>query len=239
MVFEIYGGFCILIKVIHGMGSLKDLTMLYHRIIETEYNESVDTSSGFIKKPDYFFKYEDLKELARAHGLSQELIDELIEKGYIVEVKNGYFRTLHMDVAMRCSDIRIRYCGTRYATSTRLFLYKIPFMNSVDRIYIPNINGNNLERELYSVIKMLLEEEIANLYITALRKHIEHISEGCSKGLDIYQIYSILNILQNLHSNKKVFVLSAPTGSGKTEIFLVAATLLALKDKLEKKNSFH
>ncbi len=220
------------------MKSLKDLAILYHKIIEAEYEKSVDASTGLIKNPDYFLVHEDLERIARASQYNQELISELIKRGYVIEIKSGHFRTLHMDIAVRCSDLRVQYCGTRYVASTRLFLYKVPFMDSEeDRIYIPHITGNSLERGLYLAINELLEKKIADLYISALRKYIKHVSKGCSKGLDAYQIYAVLNILRNLHSNKKVFILSAPTGSGKTEIFLIVATLLALKDKLEDKVS--
>ena len=141
------------------------------------------------------------------------LIESLIDKGFLLEIKDDLYRSLHMDVAIRASDIRIKHNGTRYVTSARLFTYRVSFMSIEDRVYLPQVDSRlELERMLYKNIEENLGKELVEVYIRSLREYINWISGGKSKGLDIYQLYSVLRILQ-LFNERKVFTICAPTGA--------------------------
>ena len=216
--------------------SIKEKAKVYHGIIRNEYNMAL-TNEGFIKNPSYYLTYKDLLKKAKELGAHTDIVDDLINQGYIIEVGNDKYRSIHMDVAIRASDVRIQYGGTRYVTSARIYMYEIPFMESDDRIYFPSKQGMNIENYLFDYLKLIFKNtNLLEIFLESLRAYLKAVSRKKSQGLDAYQVYSLYRILKD-YNEKRVFVLSAPTGSGKTEIFLTMATALALANKTEDRTA--
>ncbi len=184
-----------------------------------------------------------------------ELFRELLRKGLLVKVgKTGggeeAYRTLHFDIAVRAADIRTYYWGKIYVTGSWVLLDEIDYISDNDRkfhIYlakdkslgIPDYLNNDEEKFVkicFRDIKRFFEDssEAFKHTINAFNTYFKESSRKVF-GFDGYQLAAIRRILYYF-KDKDVFIISAPTGAGKTEIFLFVAMAVALKSReyLEK-----
>ncbi|MGB9760125.1 MAG: DEAD/DEAH box helicase, partial [Thermoproteota archaeon] len=191
---------------------LDELRDAYHKIVKFEYLKYKETN----KLQQVFFT---LSEIQEKEGISQELIKELENLGFVVAIGNDTYRSIIMDIAFRASDIRIKYGGTKYVLESDLALKERPLLG-LDYVKFDRPD-KNLE-ELKKASQTVIPEDFADRFFRALN------SAGI-KGLSKYQFDSIMKLLYK----KDDVVVSAPTAFGKTYIFIIPILLVAIKAKLE------
>ena len=171
---------------------------------------------------------------------TEECFTKLIKKGFLVKVRNGY-RSLHMDVAIRSAFVRTSPNSPPYIVSPRLALYEIPIPSRGDRRISPGRRYGDkglgkVENVLTKSIVGFFGEKgakYAEIYKEFLRKHF---GDG---GLDVFQALALSRLLREGYPPVgKTFIITAPTGSGKTEIFtlyMVAKLIKAVMDSTEER----
>jgi len=215
-----------------------NIVSAYHRIIREECKK-------YIHRKYNTLKYEDDPTevcLSRADVLrivgDSETFEKLVNKGFFVHLKDDYYRSLHMDVAIRSASLRTYHEGPDYIVSPRIKccneIEEIYIPSKEDRVYLPNPNAtDNLSRGLYEAIFNFFKEEreLVEIYVNFIRGYF---SNG---GFDPFQAYTLSKILELYKSpeypTKKAYVISAPTGAGKTEIFAFYMLAKLLKNKVE------
>jgi len=186
----------------------------YHRILRFEYSKYEEIKS--LQK--VFFT---LSELQEKEKLPDNIIRELQDRGFIVKIGDGKYRSLLMDVAARISDIRIKYGGTKYVLESELTLKPRPFLNwNYVEFDKPSKELEKLKEAFCSVVP----SEYAERFLKIL-------TNAGIKGLSKYQYLSIIEFLRDNRDT----VISAPTAFGKTYIFVIPILLAAIKAKLENK----
>jgi DEAD/DEAH box helicase domain-containing protein len=204
------------------MGYMKNIAQAYHALIEREYRKYAD-SNGRIEEA-YLTVSEAIDVIASCLKCdvsdAKNLLEKLIEMGFIVFNGNEKIRTLHFDVAYRVSNITIKYGSLRYPLETKIYVRdeKIPSFtdHSFDEIssFVPS--------EIYPIIKHALYKD---------PKGIEGFGE--IGGFSDFQFEAIKAILK---ADKRAYVLTASTSGGKTYAFLIPALIMALQDKFNEKN---
>ncbi|WP_456371827.1 DEAD/DEAH box helicase [Methanocaldococcus sp.] len=206
----------------------------YHKLVEMEYNKIIDQRSKVIdpRAIGYSTTYEDIiKTIGEDRKDSKDSFKELRRRGFLVKLDEDSYRTLHIDVAIRSAYLRTAYESIEYIVGPRLFLYKLPIPSKEDRILKPFGNGD-YEKEFYRRVKGFFNnDEIANIYCEIIKKYLG------DSGFDAFQIFSLMTLLkENDILNKKGYIITAPTGAGKTEIFLLYALAKLLKNKVNGNN---
>jgi len=223
----------------------------YHALLRQEFEVYVDV----VKSRDGEYKAGTLRLGIEGKSLPRERIvslfkkvsndpeacfDELVEKGFIVKVGDGY-RSLHMDVAIRSAFVRTSPNSPPYVVSPRLALYEIPIPSAEDRRISPGRSYtepglSNVENLLVKSIVGFFGEngsEYADMYREFLGRHF---GDG---GLDAFQALALSRLLREAYSPiGRTFIITAPTGSGKTEIFtlyMVAKLLRSIMDDREER----
>ncbi|MCQ4152804.1 MAG: DEAD/DEAH box helicase [Archaeoglobi archaeon] len=208
------------------MMSSEELAKAYHTIVEKE--ASIVASSEIkegewypIANPRYSLNKNDLKELLRAKGFNdpEKMIEALIKQGFLIRVPNRSedsdstkLRSLHMDVLVRSSQITTKYGRPPYALSCKFALLKSQIPSKKDRRIIPSETGDKYSSNLNNAIFSFFDNvDLAKTYISIIKDYLK------DSGLDIYQSTVLRNMLQ---SEKSTHALIAPTGAGKTEIYL-------------------
>ncbi|WP_167893636.1 DEAD/DEAH box helicase [Thermococcus sp. M36] len=190
-----------------------------------------ETSLGKDKILSIFSKYTDKTE---------ECFNKLLEKGFLVKVGRGY-RSLHMDVAIRSAFVRTSPNSPPYVVSPRLALYEIPIPSKEDRRISPG--REYTDKGLKKVEDVLIKSIVgffgeggvkyADVYKEFLRRHF---GDG---GLDAFQALALSRLLiEGYPPVGKTFIITAPTGSGKTEIFtlyMIAKLIKAVMDGTEER----
>lgn len=219
------------------------LVNCYHRIIlELEFPkaigkdmrataESISSIKNFEYKLNKVEIFNQLRELGLNARNAESVFEVLKSRGFLVELpedsnqKNvDAFRTLHMDILIRSAEIRTKWGSMRYIVTPRVSAYRIKSPSRKDRTTLPLEQGVQIERKLYSSIKNFFnDEKTSKDFINILREYL-------SSGFDGYQAFVLASMLE---SKSKAFVLTAPTGSGKTEIFLFYILARLMKRKHE------
>ena len=203
----------------------------YHALVKAEFDFYVDRMK--VKSSEYkagtlkleieaksFPKNRIIQLFSKHTDRPEECFQRLLKEGFIVPVGEGY-RSLHMDVAVRSAFIRTSPSSPPYVVSPRLALYEIPIPSREDRRIVP---GRKLGNELDKVEKELTNsivgffgkggKDYAEVYMEFLRKHFGN------GGLDAFQALALSKMLRESYSPiGKTFIITSPTGSGKTEIF--------------------
>jgi DEAD/DEAH box helicase domain-containing protein len=200
----------------------KLIAQAYHSLIEREY-EKYKRNEERIEEA-----YLNISEAINAitsylkcdENEAKNLLNSLINKGFIVFNGENKIRTLHFDVAYRVSNITIEYGSLRYPLETKIYVKdeKIPSFtdHSFDEI------ASIIPQEIYPIIKHAFYKD---------PKGIEGIGE--IEGFSDFQFNSIKTILR---ADKKAYVLTAPTSGGKTYAFLIPALIMVLQDKFKEEN---
>jgi superfamily II DNA/RNA helicase/HKD family nuclease len=195
---------------------LTELRNAYHKILHFEY-------SKYEKMKKLQYVYFTLPELQNEVNLSEEIIKELHNRGFIVSLGGGKFRSLLMDIAFRISDIRIKHGGTKYVLESKMTLKSRPFLKW-DYVKFDKKDGNLNDLKMY--FQKIIPEDLINRFLEALNL-------AGIEGLSIYQFRGILDVIQN----ERDVIISAPTAFGKTYIFIIPVLLTALRAKIEEKKS--
>jgi DEAD/DEAH box helicase domain-containing protein len=227
-----------------------ELVNAYHAIIEgleapkiAGVNHPIKTGQWYpINDVEYILTKDEVTEFLLANGYeqgkAQKIFNELLARGFLLEL-NSYdgretigYRSLHMDVLVRSSEIRTAPWASRYLLSTRFALVFTPMPSQSDRqiqVSAKRDFSNGLSRELYEAALRFFNGDVSltETFFRALHEHVQ--------GLDAYQVYALRELLASGEKDE-VFVISAPTGSGKTEVFLLfALAWLLRKHYIEKR----
>lgn len=200
----------------------------YHTLVEDEYKKIVDQKTNVIN-PEHINYSMNSKEIIKTIG--KDAFEKLRKMGFLVKLGEDEYRTLHIDVAIRSAYIRTQYEGVEYIVGPRLKLYKIPIPSKEDRVLKP-FGSSDYEKEFYRRVKGFFnDDKVADIYCQIVNKYLGN------SGFDAFQIFSLMTLLkENDILNKKGFIITAPTGAGKTEIFLLYAVAKLLKNKVTGNN---
>ncbi|MCC6005369.1 MAG: DEAD/DEAH box helicase [Thermofilum sp.] len=176
-----------------------------------------------IKNVEYFITYEELEDFLRRRNFKNpnNIITSLINKGFLVQLprsdsKSDYplLRSLHMDVLVRSSQITTMHGNPPYLLSYKFAITKFKVPVKEDRAIIPGRN-NPLWNKLYDAIQSFFNNnrKLVDIYVNTLKEYLLRRDTG----LDDFQSYVLCRMLS---SDKNVYAIVAPTGSGKTEIYL-------------------
>jgi len=221
------------------------LTKAYHSIITeleipkvSQEKEIKSRKIYTIRNVEYYLTKDEiithLRNKLRNNGLEAERVFmELNSRGFLVELGDrpedfevNRFRTLHMDILVRSSEIRTMWSGLRYITTPRFMWDFVKTASERDRIYLPEIKGNNIvSSKLYASIRHFFgDSKLTQDFISILKEYL-------GGGLDGYQAYALASMLE---SKSKVHVITAPTGAGKTEIFFLYILAWLMKNKYQR-----
>lgn len=199
---------------------MEKLTLAYHSLIDHEY-EKYKRSNERVEEA-YLTRLEAIGTISSFLRCDEEeaknILEALIEKGFIVLNGEDRIRTLHFDVAYRVSNITVEYGSLRYPLETKIY---------VRNEEIPNFSEHKFDeiaefipKEVYPIIRHVLYKD---------PKGIEGLGE--ISGFSNFQFNSIKAILKG---NKKAYLLTAPTSGGKTYAFLIPALVTIITEKLKK-----
>jgi len=193
---------------------------LYHKLIELEYKKLQKSNLR-----DVFLEAEDLKGLSTDFSISdiKKGLEYLYTSGFLLKLESNKLRTLHMDLAVRASDIRVKHGGNKYVFEANLKLKKRPILKND---YVKLLGNSHENQEILACIRDKIRDE------TLAKNLLKAFSDAGIKGLSSYQFKSFLEVL----SNKKDTVISAPTGFGKTYVFLlplIVEVMAALAEGIE------
>ncbi|USH00041.1 DEAD/DEAH box helicase [Thermococcus argininiproducens] len=190
-----------------GTGELREI---YHALLEIEYNKYESTKH----LNDTFLEEADLKRYP------DEVILELLSRGFLIKLGKNKYRTIHMDIAVRSVDVRSSYFGNKRILEYQLLRRKVPVLRR-DYLDLTNSEHPRYKTFFTLLLSIIHDEELVRILIDSLVK-------GNIRGLSKYQFDSIRTILTS--SNSPV-VVSAPTGFGKTFVYFVPILVEALKAK--------
>jgi len=186
-----------------------------------------------IEKEKYCISYEELKNFLRSKNFSysDEIINSLVKKGFLIQLpcdKDGCvcLRSLHMDILIRSSHITTLHGNPPYLLSYKFAIARLKVPVKQDRTIIPGENDpawNKLQSSILSFFNG--HKELADKYTSILRKYLSRRQTG----LDSFQAYVLSEMLS---SNKNTYAIVAPTGSGKTEIYLFYSLAMVMKWRL-------
>ncbi|MGC9106422.1 MAG: DEAD/DEAH box helicase [Thermoprotei archaeon] len=159
-----------------------------------------------------------------------QIFEDLIKKGLLVEYDFGpngkYFRSVYMDLFLHSAFLRTAPFSHNYIVKPRLVLVEAVVPSEEDRVFHLDPNSNVKEiRELVNTLNKHLGEERARKFVKIVE---EYLTRKKYSGLDLVQISMIRQAIESLENGKHV-VIEAPTGFGKTEIFLFTILYYLLK----------
>lgn len=202
----------------------------YHKLIENEYQRVVDPKTKTIK-PISKTNEGSLTYSEILHILKEpKVFEELRKRGFLIKLDDEHYRSLHMDVAIRSASLRTYYFGMDYIISPRLKIYYLPIPLSDDRKLMPKCGSTNpYERTLYRSLAGFFGDSTSLRIFRKVLK--EYFGRG---GLDAFQTLALARLLkENQPVTRKTYVISAPVGAGKTEIFLLYALAKILRAKFK------
>lgn len=189
------------------------LRTVYHKIIKAE----VDKYNNIKSLKNLFLEREEIENVVE----NQKILNELIKGGYILEFTiDGLklYRSLHMDMAIRAAyGVKPNIKAANRVLEKEIALREEAVL---DR------NGVRFEDsdEKFLRLKGTVEKIIGPEKTRVL---FEGLKDAGYTGLTIYQYDAAMRILTG---EKKFHLVSAPTGFGKTFVYLLAALVELLKD---------
>jgi len=225
-----------------------DLTRCYHELISREFKLA---TSNIVEKEGYMHgtilspnkinvlsKNDIVKLFDKLNGgYGEKCFNELSNMGFIVKLGDNKFRSLHMDVALRSAFLRTAYDYVPYLVSPRIGLYRFSVPSKSDRIII--VGKRKYPHENFEIIANFLNNSIdaffgnengAKLYKEFL---MEHFKNG---GLDAFQAWALATLLRDNNKIRQSHILTAPTGAGKTEIFVLYTIAKMVRSKFNNTN---
>jgi len=214
------------------------LTRAYHSIITelevprvSKEEKSERRKIYTIREPKYYLtKDAIISHLKNKFKDAERIFEELKSRGFLIELseqpedfETNKFRTLHMDVLIRSSEIRTRWTDRRYIVTPKFMWDFVEAPSERDRKYLPEGGEKDiLSSKLYnSIVHFFGDSKLTQDFISIMRKYLP-------SGLDGYQAYTLASMLE---SKNKIHVITAPTGAGKTEIFFLYILAWLMKNK--------
>ncbi|MEM2293113.1 MAG: DEAD/DEAH box helicase [Nitrososphaerota archaeon] len=226
----------------------EELSKIYHGIIVdlemprlTETPPPLSEENWYVvKKVEYILSKEDITSYIRNNSNldPEETFRELLNRGFLVRIdkdpdgKNiiGY-RSIHMDLLVRSTELRTKWDTPRYILTPLVSFEYLGIPSENDRRFLPlPISDNSIPRELYNSVRYYFsnDDKLTQDYINIMKEYFK------GRGLDAFQAYTLSCMLK---SNKRIHVIIAPTGSGKTEIFLFYMLAKLMKSMTLRKKS--
>lgn len=225
-----------------------DHIYLYHRILEKEVqlygkvygssNEALECNRQKLCIPDTerilskCLSFTEIKKIAKtiSNGDILRILNDLINEGLIINLGGDCYRSFHMDLLIRSLFLPLApgYPSMMISGLYYFNLRPIPFRS--EQNLLPRPNGSEIEQELYKNFNKVLGSDLAKIFINTLNTYFNLLG---SKGLSKYQARALLEYLKNIDTN--TIVITAPTGSGKTEIFIIIVLLEILRKTTNNK----
>lgn len=191
------------------------LKKIYHKIIEKEYEnykKRKELSSIYLTK-------NELRDIFTNNNFSLDFLSNLLEMGYLLQLDEDKFRSLHMDIAVRAAyGIKPLPTSPARILEKEIKIVKEPMLPR-DFVKFLDFRNEPFLQLRKLVVEFLNDEELADKFFKAF------VNAGIS-GLSEYQYKSIVAILS---SSKKYALVSAPTGFGKTYVYLFIVLLDVLR----------
>ncbi len=201
--------------------TINELVNAYHSLIDLE-KEKYEKSNERLEET-WFTLNEALAKISNTLSKSLEhaekIFYELFNRGFIVDLGNGKYRTLHFDIAYRVANITVEYGSLRYPLEAKIY---------VRDEEIPRFDDHKFDE-----LKDFIEPEIYKILEFALAKHINPRETDRISGLSDFQFEAIRSIIRG---DKRAYILTAPTSGGKTYAFLIPVLARILMSKLRRTN---
>jgi DEAD/DEAH box helicase domain-containing protein len=220
---------------------LRDLKRLYHAIIIHEAkllsghrdaahlpcyvspdNQQPDEDVDFcaLRWTNYGLELEELKNMAKTVGVREECLESLIQRGFLIPLRDDrgrtVYRSFHMDMLLRASDVRIQPAGGKMVLQSHFIVGEHIIDDFSQASLFPSPDGVDEEKEFYDLLNRNLGDKLAKIYIEVLR---DYLAKRRARGLTYFQLKSLKEIIASMKT-RNVYVITAPAGAGKTEIFL-------------------
>lgn len=207
----------------------------YQRLVLAEANllagENFEKDKfNSLRVSNYCLSMEIIKEILSGTGKGWEkVLKYLINNGLVVRLGEDCYRTLHMDLLVRASDTRTHPGARQGVILSKFAVVEQAMSTRAEKSILPS-KECSLCRELRKAIEEYLgSREGVEIAVEALK---DYFRERGSGGYDPYQAKAVIKALRELLNGKKSFVITAPTGAGKTEIFLTVAFLTILRNRV-------
>jgi len=185
-------------------------------------NQQPDKSVDFcaLRRTDYGLGLEELKNMAKTVGVGDGCLESLIRRGFLIPLKDDdgktLYRSFHMDMLLRASDVRIQPGGGKMVLQSHFIIGEHIIDDFSQASLLPSPDGVDEEKEFYDLLNKYLGDKLAKIYIEVLRDYLAKRGAG---GLTYFQLRSLKEIIASMKT-RNVYVITAPAGAGKTEIFL-------------------
>jgi superfamily II DNA/RNA helicase len=166
------------------------------------YHELLELEKEKLKTNGYMFNNASKLEKEEIENISRKFgvsLSDLQKERLLILYPDGKFRTLHYDIIFRLVNIRAFEKGSRIPLEYKIYQYQE---------YLPDFGEK-------SVKEVNVSDEIREMLIKSGKETLSN-----------FQLYYINNILKGDH---KIYVISSPTGTGKSLIFTVPMVQAALK----------
>ena len=165
-----------------------------------------------------------------------DVLKELVGIKFLLKLedenRNVKYRSVYMDLLIRSANLRNARWTSNYILKPRLALVKSTVPFSTDRRHTINPNAKSRIKEiddLMDLLKKELGDEGAKIYIEIVN---EYLKVKGYNGFDLVQIKMMSQAIEN-YSNGKSIGIEAPTGFGKTEVFLFLILFILMKNNFD------
>jgi len=214
---------------------IADVQKAYHELVikEAHYLSGGQGPPYSIREPEYALGREEIIKLLKKYSDNAEGTFEFLrQQGYLVNLNSDEYRSLHMDILVRSAMIRTHLDYEPYILSTRFNIYQTPLPVQEDRLIVPlkTAHTDSLQKRLWgAILSFFNDEEIAKTFVSIMEEYLKDKDTGLW-GLDPFQATTLIKLF---HSDKRIHVITAPTGSGKTIIFNLYVLARLIRSRLE------
>jgi len=186
----------------------------------------------------YGLNEKDILNIIKKLGYNSpsSVLNDLVNAKFLLkfEDKNGNvkYRSIYMDLFIRSANLRTARWTSNYILKPRLALVRSTIPFSTDRKYTINPSAKSGIKEIDDLIDLLKKElgnQGANNYIEIVN---EYLKVKGYKGFDLVQIKMISQAIENYLNGKSIGI-EAPTGFGKTEVFLFLILFILIKNNFD------
>lgn len=211
------------------------------KIAKLPPNQQIHQANWYpILNPQYYISKEEIKQFLRQRNFpdSEKIVSVLLQKGYLVQLPDNpkednsdKLRSIHMDILVRSSQITTMFQNPPYLLTYNFSLSFLRVPTKRDRTILPENSVDRNAKNLWDSIHLFFKEntQVSNLYISIIKEYLK------GSGLDPFQSFVLREMLLT-YDNKNTHAIVAPTGSGKTEIYLFYMLALLLRWRIIEKN---
>lgn len=176
-----------------------------------------------IKNPAYgFLKVDEIKSIIKSTlsqinkgAINEENVnayfDYLKRKHYLIPFSDKDYRTIYMDLVSKGAALRVSQETPRYVINPRVSIVYTTIPYPSERHY-----KLSSEEEKVKPLKDLVRKELGDKAEEYFKVIDEYLGES---GLDVIQMAMLKDMIESYMTHKALIV-GAPTGFGKTEIFM-------------------